>query len=666
MEQIWRGFLRSLEMDDQLNPLERDHSLSVVLPGGVEKHATVHGSKPVMDLLVTLCASYHLNPSDYTVELLSPNKNNISLKPNSPIGSLEVEKIVLKPKGMEEKIKRPYMPESAPRDAAAGGVRQVREFNIETTILLRDSQSKEPLDLTKTLNEHGLREVLAKDTAAKEPLDRQRQPQTPEAAVTPTEVISPPPPQDLPKKKKKQKENMGFLSLFRRKKKKPEMEGAVSAPISPGLKDVGAGMKAQGVSSSCTLPADVPKKRRAPQPPMGASHSVPNNLSTCHVRGPQRSAESTLRSTKRRAPPPPRANSHQELQADTEVKGKIFGDYSNRWAAGSQLESVLRSDLPTESEWEDPAQKKGMTTFKVVPSKKQKSHNPELTLDVPDQRTVEEVSPEVENNPTEPEEPEEDLRSPSRSETQTPLSPEPFSQEIEAADRPASAPHPLDLDSQDCPGSPLSEVRDTAEKQEEVEEPEITSEEIQAEPSDCIDEELQSDGPVDSEDWGECPQSPSGKSVSTDMGHCGLYTEEKEVEEELVQEEQEEKEENNFPPPPPPVFFNEDTEVMEEGREESLPSSPPSPQPKSPTSNGQTIAISEDHQNEPTSPTPHQPTAAPTPPDKISAAPSRFAQAVALAVQRSRLQSRGKGSGPQDPGDPHSTLPSPPRSTYQY
>lgn len=68
-------------------------------------------SKPVMDLLVTLCASYHLNPSDYTVEFLSPNKNNISFKPNSPIGSLEAETIVLKPRGVEEKIRRPYMPE---------------------------------------------------------------------------------------------------------------------------------------------------------------------------------------------------------------------------------------------------------------------------------------------------------------------------------------------------------------------------------------------------------------------------------------------------------------------------------------------------------------------------------------------------------------------------
>ncbi|XP_023268828.1 cordon-bleu protein-like 1, partial [Seriola lalandi dorsalis] len=98
-------------MEEQVNPLERDHFLSVVLPGGMEKNATVHGSKPVMDLLVTLCATYHLNPSDYTVEVLSPNKNNISFKPNCPIGSLEAERIVLKPKMVEEKIRKPYMPE---------------------------------------------------------------------------------------------------------------------------------------------------------------------------------------------------------------------------------------------------------------------------------------------------------------------------------------------------------------------------------------------------------------------------------------------------------------------------------------------------------------------------------------------------------------------------
>lgn len=137
----------------------------------------------------------------------------------------------------------------------------------------------------------------------------------------------------------------------------------MSPPPSPGLnKQAGVTTNGQDVSSSNTLPADMPKKRRAPLPPMGASQSVPSSLSTCHLTGPQvssfnfaisnnflsnnegilaqivekiynnvtvslqRSAESTLRSTKRRAPPPPCANSHQEPQADAEVKGKIFID----------------------------------------------------------------------------------------------------------------------------------------------------------------------------------------------------------------------------------------------------------------------------------------------------------------------------------------------------
>ncbi|KAK9524107.1 hypothetical protein VZT92_017973 [Zoarces viviparus] len=696
-------------MDEQENPLERDHSLSVVLPGGLEKNATVHGSKPVMDLLVTLCASYHLNPSDYTVEVLSPNKNNIGFKPSSPIGSLEADTIVLKPKGMEEKIRRPYMPEASvrllinynkshkavvrvnprvPLETLLPVVCDKCEFGVATTVLLRDSQSREPLDLSESLNDLGLREVFAKDTA-----EPQHQPRTPEAAV-----ISPPPPRDLPKREKKQKDDTGFLSLFRRRKKNGETRGAGSVPASPGRHAQAGG----GASSSNTLPADMPKKRRAPQPPMGASQSVPNNLGTCHVGGSQRSAESTLRRTKRRAPPPPSANTHQELKADAEVKDSVnlslpsssssphpshpwsssrpsfahlhevtlpsFGgmDLSDarsalakvltssvskgtlvkrlrnsasfpKFSDGSsfvtqrcsdnglfcaELEPVRTSDLPTEHEWEDPVQRRVMTTFKVDPLKTQTSRDPEPT---PDQISEEddpesEASLEAERNPPEAEE---DPCSPDEPETQTPSqSPEPSSQVTQS-----SPPPPLDLDNQESPGSPVPEVGDTVEKQPEEGEPEVPSE---VTPAECSDGELPSD----------C-QSPSGQSVSTDVDRCGSITEETEV-------VQEEEGEDCFPPPPPPIFFDE------EEREDTTASSLPSSQPPSPTSNGQTRACSADRQ---------PPSAAPKPLDKMSAAPSRFAQAVALGVQRSLLQSGGKGLGPQAPSGP---LPSPPRSTYHY
>lgn len=36
------------------------------------------------------------------------------------------------------------------------------EMDPETTVLLRDSQSEEPLDLTKTLNDYGIRDLYAK------------------------------------------------------------------------------------------------------------------------------------------------------------------------------------------------------------------------------------------------------------------------------------------------------------------------------------------------------------------------------------------------------------------------------------------------------------------------------------------------------------------------
>lgn len=95
-----------------------------------------------MDLLVTLCASHHLNPSDYTVEFLSPNKNNIRFKPNSPVGSLEADKMVLKPKAVEEKIRRPYMPEVRRRKRRATFTPELkRKININPGVFCGDFPS---------------------------------------------------------------------------------------------------------------------------------------------------------------------------------------------------------------------------------------------------------------------------------------------------------------------------------------------------------------------------------------------------------------------------------------------------------------------------------------------------------------------------------------------
>lgn len=65
-----------------------------------------------MDLLVTLCARYHLNPSSYTLELITAGRHNVKLKPSALIGTLHAEKILLKPKGDDKNKKTcPQKPE---------------------------------------------------------------------------------------------------------------------------------------------------------------------------------------------------------------------------------------------------------------------------------------------------------------------------------------------------------------------------------------------------------------------------------------------------------------------------------------------------------------------------------------------------------------------------
>uniref|UniRef100_A0A3P9JNZ6 Cordon-bleu WH2 repeat protein-like 1a n=1 Tax=Oryzias latipes TaxID=8090 RepID=A0A3P9JNZ6_ORYLA len=695
-------------MDDRVNPLQRNHSLFVVLPGGVEKNATVHGSKPVMDLLVTLCAGYHLNPSDYTVEFLSTNKNSISFKPNSPIGLLEAEKMVLKPKATEGKTKRPYVPEATvrllinykkshktvvrvnpnlPLETLLPAVCDKCEFHVETTVLLRDSQSNEPLDLRQSLNDHGLRELFAKDTALKDPTV---------PGVGPSEA-------DLLKKENKQKKR-GFFSLFRRKKKKHQSNGTASAPASPRLsRNVERG-------SECnSLPANASKKRRAPPPPMLASQSVSGSLSSCGERAAQTSVELNLISTKRKAPPPPPCvNAAPESTADADVEESLHpleekkdgeGSQSANSAPGSSsppgrppspplspegsklhpptflgkdlsdarlalakvltssvskgtlakrlrnsasfpkfnvsscisvnsdrqesrnirvaLESVLDLNLPTETE---AVQRRGMTTFTVVPTKK-------LT-NVPEKPLAKEecVSEEEEEkgNPPPPE----------GAESMNSEVLEAFCQPTPGDDTSASPPSPNDSDDQNTPEKPSS---DADEKKTEENEDEVTSEEAPAAPSDLKDGENLNKGLTNAENQKEILQS-----LSTNHG---ISCEEAKAGQNAVQEE----EDIAFPPPPPPVFFKDDSEV-------------PFASALCPSEADGSVL------NEHTEESGQDPTcvsaASESPLEKRPAALSRFAEAVAMAVHRSGRQSLSKT--PEVSGDPHGALQPPAMSTYQY
>ncbi|XP_067597808.1 cordon-bleu protein-like 1 isoform X7 [Pseudorca crassidens] len=336
-------------MEQKENTIDKDIELLVVLPGDIIKSTTVHGSKPMMDLLIFLCAQYHLNPSSHTIDLLSAEKNPIKFKPNTPIGMLEVEKVILKPKILDKKKPTPIIPEKtvrvvinfkktqktivrvsphAPLEELAPVICSKCEFDPLHTLLLKDYQSQESLDLTKSLNELGLRELYAMDVSRE------------------TCQIS----QNLDLMK--DKENKGFFSLFQRSKKKREQ--TASAPATPLVsKHRSAFTRSNTMTKqyiSNTLPSDAPKKRRAPLPPMPGSQRAPQDLAhiqerpaSCVVKstsldeteerssgagrvrtgslqlGSTSGGNSSLKRTKRKAPSPPSKTALQQSDENSHV-----------------------------------------------------------------------------------------------------------------------------------------------------------------------------------------------------------------------------------------------------------------------------------------------------------------------------------------------------------
>ncbi|RXM29032.1 Cordon-bleu protein-like 1 [Acipenser ruthenus] len=408
-------------MDQKENFIDQDITLTVVLPGGVEKSTTVHGSKPMMDLLVVLCGKYRLNPSSHTIELLSTNRNQIKFKPNALIGELEAEKVILKPKGMNEKKKpAPVVPEATvrlvinykktqktilrvspqvPLQHLIPAVSEKCEFDPKRIVLLKEERSREALDLTKSLNDLGLRELYALDTGG-----------------------------------------MGA-------KDSADSEVAASAPASPTLIQKPGMRTSQSVRahtySSSTLPSDMPKKRRAPLPPMIVSQSMPQDLSNVQMNtqpasrperekdftgiSRQASSESSLRSTKRKAPPPPappcKMAQEQPLQEthnkgrvhdvaqeqplqETHSKGRVHDVAQEQPLQGTHnkagvfsqhcLEEINEKDEATVSNMEDSG-----TTMHA----QQGVHSPYMSSDLPsDTREIEPTSPadsaDRQNSPT--------------------------------------------------------------------------------------------------------------------------------------------------------------------------------------------------------------------------------------------------------------------------
>ncbi|KFO93871.1 Cordon-bleu protein-like 1, partial [Buceros rhinoceros silvestris] len=342
----------NLIMEQKENVIDKDIELSVVLPGDVIKCTTVNGRKPMMDLLIFLCAQYHLNPSSYTIELVSAENSQIRFKPNTPVGMLEVEKVIVKPKQMDKKKPAPVIPEQtvrvvinykrtqktvvrvsphSPLQELIPIISSKCEFDPSRTLLLKNYQSQEPLDVTKSLNDLGLRELYAmdisRDSYQSENLD----------------VL-------------KEKENKGFFSFFQRSKKKREQVSAPATPLMSKPRPTPI-MRSNTVSKqydSNTLPSEMPKKRRAPLPPMPNSQSAPQELAQAQVRpasgtvksnsldrieqappgfvrkgslplSDTASVSSSLRRMKRKAPSPPSRGPEEQSESSTETVTESTG-----------------------------------------------------------------------------------------------------------------------------------------------------------------------------------------------------------------------------------------------------------------------------------------------------------------------------------------------------
>ena len=58
-----------------------------------------HFSKPMMDLLIKICSSNHLSPSDHTLQIFSNDSDSyIGYKPSQTLASLNVSRVKLVPK----------------------------------------------------------------------------------------------------------------------------------------------------------------------------------------------------------------------------------------------------------------------------------------------------------------------------------------------------------------------------------------------------------------------------------------------------------------------------------------------------------------------------------------------------------------------------------------
>ncbi|XP_051056562.1 protein cordon-bleu isoform X3 [Phodopus roborovskii] len=302
--------------------------ITVVLPSGLEKQSVVSGSHAMMDLLVDLCLQNHLNPSHHVLEIWSSETQQpLSFKPNTLIGSLNVHTVLLKEKVPEEKIKSGLsnVPEKSVRlvvnylRTQKAVVRVSPEVPLQNilpvicakcevspdhVVLLRDNIAGEELELSKSLNELGIKELYAWDN---------RRETFRKSSLGNDETD------------KEKKRFLGFFKVNKRSNSKAEhlgqsgadsdedplksssggdLNGCLTTPNSPSMHSrsltLGPSLSLGNISG-VSMKSEM-KKRRAPPPPSPGLLGQEKASEKTSL-----SSQADLQKKKRRAPAPPPA-----------------------------------------------------------------------------------------------------------------------------------------------------------------------------------------------------------------------------------------------------------------------------------------------------------------------------------------------------------------------
>ncbi|XP_052590507.1 protein cordon-bleu isoform X9 [Peromyscus californicus insignis] len=275
--------------------------ITVVLPSGLEKQSVVSGSHAMMDLLVDLCLQNHLNPSHHVLEIWSSETQQpLSFKPNTLIGSLNIHTVLLKEKVPEEKLKPglPKVPEKSVRlvvnylrtqkavvrvspEVPLQNILPVIcakcEVNPDHVVLLRDNVAGEELELSKSLNELGIKELYAWDN---------RREVFRKSSLGNDETD------------KEKKKFLGFFKVNKRSSSK----GCLTTPNSPSMHSrsltLGPSLSLGNISG-VSMKSEM-KKRRAPPPPSPGPLGQDKTSEKASL-----SSQADLQKKKRRAPAPP-------------------------------------------------------------------------------------------------------------------------------------------------------------------------------------------------------------------------------------------------------------------------------------------------------------------------------------------------------------------------